>query len=118
MSLTINTKSFDKDIQLQNVVGIRYNGPNHGSSHKEYADLIRVDANSNAAQPKSKTKARLVKTATDGTDPLTDALAELNVQLPVGMDATERTSFIADIVSLFGNSTYMTALIEDLDLDQ
>jgi len=118
MSLTINTKSYPKDIQLQNVIGIRYNGPNHDSSNKEYADLIRIDPNSNSAQPKSKTKARLVKSATDGTDPLSDALAELVVTLPVGMDATERTNFIADCVSLYGNSTIMTALIDTLDLDQ
>jgi len=118
-TITIDTNTFDKDIQLSNVEGIRYNGDAHDADSPEYLDLVRYPIKSGSSNPRNRVKARLVVAAfdDDGTR-LGDALFDGIVNVPVGMTTASRTSFLAKIASLGGNSTLMTALVEKRDVDQ
>jgi len=114
MSLTINTKTYNQGLQLASNNGFNFKGPNHSETSNEYVQLISTPATkSSTSNGKTKSNLRMVRGATDGTDILSyDMIANVQISVPVGVDSSELSNFIADLKDAV-NSATLSALIED-----
>lgn len=112
MSITFNSKTYDNDVPRSPDI-MRYLGAAHSNSVNDYVDLTRT-----APKPtlnyagKGRSRFKLVRTATDGTDSLGDAIADLTFSLPVGMQESEMDAFIADVGAAVV-ATAMEAFFQD-----
>lgn len=97
MSLVFNSKTYINDVPRSPDI-MRYLGPGHSNSANDFMDLGRTAPKPTATYAgKSRVRAKLTRTATDGTAPVGDAIGDLSFSLPVGMQESEMDAFTADL---------------------
>jgi hypothetical protein len=117
MTITVNTKSYDLD-NPKTFDSIRYNGPDHTLTVKDYLDTKRVAAKPTATfAGQGKASCKLTRTLTDGTDIVGDALVEISVSFPVASSATEQQTMITDL-AVWMATTSADSLFKDHDINQ
>lgn len=109
MSLVFNAKTYANDTARTPDL-YRYLGAAHTGSNNDYVEMGRIAAKPTATfAGKARRRLKLVRGATDGTDPLnSDVIADLNVSVPVGMDSTELTTFITDFAAAVSAALFAT----------
>lgn len=113
MALTINAKTYNLDSH-RSADSVRYTGPNHTLSVKDYVDLKRTPPKPTATSAgRGKASYKMTRLLTDGTDPLEDGILEIAVSFPVGAASSEVQSMITD-----SGTWVLTASADDLFEDQ
>lgn len=107
MSLTLSAKTYDNDV-ARGTDSYRYLGPSHTSSFRDMVDLYRTAAPSvDNGTAKSKARAKLSRSATDGTDQLaTDIIFDCNMSIPEGAATAEIDAVIDELVAFMGTSAF------------
>jgi len=109
MSLTIDTVVYTQGLQLASNLGFNFIGANHTGSLPEYMQLIATPAKPTAtSEGKNKSNLRVVSGATNGTDALMDAIANIQVSIPVGMVSSEEDAFIARVQAFAASAAFVS----------
>lgn len=109
MSINFNTKTYTNDVARGADI-YRYLGPDHSANVVETLDLYRTDAPSGVTNgtARSRARAKFTRTATDGTNILlTDAIVDIQVALPDGMDDTEIGALVDDVAAFVATTEFM-----------
>jgi hypothetical protein len=99
MSLTIDSATYENDVPRSSDI-MRYLGPSHTLSTNDFVDLSRT-----APKPttdyagKGRARFKLTRNATDGSESLGDIIADLQISIPVGTQASEATALIDDLAA-------------------
>lgn len=113
MSLVFNSKTYVNDVPRSSDI-MRYHGPAHTLSLNDYVDLGRTAPKPTSTYAgKGRARFKLTRTATDGTDPIGDIIADLAISIPVGCQESEMDGLLADLAAFFA-----TAAAESLFQDQ
>jgi hypothetical protein len=117
MPLTIDTDTYENDVARTPDL-MRYTGPAHTLSVNDYVDLGRTAPKPTADYAgKGRARFKIVRNSTDGTDSLGDAIIDINVSFPVGMQSTEQDAIINDVATWFA-TTSAQDLFKDGDINQ
>lgn len=115
MSLTINTKTYNLDGNLS-PDSARYAGPDQSYSGRDHLDLKRTFPKPTADYGgNARAQAKFVRTMSDGTDPVSEAIIDIRVQVPADSAVAEVTSLVADVASFVGGADFLSQ-ITDLDI--
>lgn len=97
MALTINAKTYSNDVSRSSDI-MRYLGPGHNLSANDFVDLGRTAAKPTADYAgKGRTRFKLTRAATNGTDALGDIIVDLAISIPVGTQESEQDAILADV---------------------
>lgn len=97
MALTINAKTYNQDVSRSPDI-MRYHGPGHNLSANDFVDLGRTAPKPTADYAgKGRTRFKLTRAATNGTDPLGDIIVDLSISIPVGTQESEQDAILADL---------------------
>jgi len=98
MALTVNAKTYNNDTSRSPDI-YRYLGPSHDSDTNDMIDLYRYPPPSGAVgSVKSKSRIKLTRSCTDGTDQLsTDAIVDIVVSVPTGTATAEVAALVDDL---------------------
>jgi len=105
MPLTVNLDTYTNDV-ARTPDSYRYLGPIHSAIVNDFIDLSRT-----AAKPttdyagKGRARLKLTRDATDGTASLGDAICDIQISFPVGMQLSEQTALITDIATYLGTTS-------------
>ena len=117
MSYTINAKSYDLDSQ-RSIDSLRYIGPSHTLSVKDYVDAKRTSPKPTATYAgQGKASFKLTRTLSDGTDPVGDGILEISCSFPVGSSSTEQSTMIDDLAAWLA-TTSADDLLMNHDINQ
>lgn len=117
MSLTINAKAYAFDTQ-RTPDSVRYSGPDHTLSVKDYTDVKRV-----APKPTTtyggtgKASVKMTRTVTDGTDPVGDGIFEISSSFPRDSATAEQQAFLTDLAAWLATAA-ATSVFLDHDINQ
>lgn len=98
MPLTVNAKTYSNDVARSPDI-YRYLGPGHDADSNDMIDLYRYSAPSGAVGTvKSKSRVKLTRAATDGTNQLsTDCIVDLVISVPTGTATAEIAALVDDL---------------------
>jgi hypothetical protein len=117
MSLTLDAKTYVNDVPRTSDI-MRYHGPGHTLSSNDYVDLSRTAAKPTADYAgKGRSRIKLTRAATDGTDPVGDIIIDIAVSIPVGAQSSEQDSAINDAFA-YASSAAALALFKTHDIVQ
>lgn len=117
MGLTVNAKTYNQDVPRSPDI-MRYTGPGHTLSNKDFIDLSRVAPKKTADYAgKGRARAKLTRNATNGTVSLGDAIADFAVSFPVGMQSSEQDAVLNDLAAWFATAA-AKSLFKDHDIAQ
>jgi hypothetical protein len=112
MSITINTLSYDKDVQLS-TDQIRYTGPSNSMSAPDYFDAKRTAPKPTAISAGwAKGEGKLTRALTDGTDPLGNGILRVASSIPVGTDRSEAEAMIDDMAAWMATANAKAVLLD------
>lgn len=100
MTITVNTKAYEKDSSL-NANAVRYAGPNQTFSKTDAIDLKRT-----APKPTkdfagvARAQLKLSRTLATGAESSAIGLADVNFSIPVGASDADIDALIADVAGL------------------
>lgn len=118
MSLTINTKTYERD-NAPTPNSVRYVGPANTFAFEDACLLKRIPPKPTADSAGiAKCQLKLVSSCTDGTDDLADKVyASADFSMPAAISLTELQARVDDFQSAIGAALF-DALVEKLDIDQ
>ena len=117
MTLTVNTLSYEKDTE-RTPDAIRYNGPSHSFSFKDYIDLKRTAPKvTSTSVGKARSQLKLTRSCTDGTDYVADIILEGNSSIPANCQSSEIVSAHTDMAVFYATAAVL-ALIQSGDINQ
>lgn len=117
MSIVLNTKSYDADIAVT-PNQVPYKGPANTLSVKDRMDLYRVEPKSTAVFSgvgRSRVKVVRTLTLTAAKTETGDAIADINLSVPVGASAANIDS-LCDDIGAFTSSAAFKLLVKNLDV--
>lgn len=117
MTITVNAQSYELD-SFRSVNSVRYSGPAHTLSVKDYLDAKRTPATPTATYAgQAKASCKLTRTLTDGTDPVGDGIVEISVSFPVGSAAAQQATMITDMATWAATAS-ADDLLSNQDINQ
>lgn len=117
MALTINAKTYNNDVPRSSDI-MRYTGPGHNLSANDYVDAGRTAPKKTADYAgKGRARFKLTRNATNGTISLGDAILDLSISFPVGMQSTEQDAVINDVAAWLATAS-AKSLFKDQDIVQ
>lgn len=114
MTITANTKDYEYDTHLS-PDRVRYTGTGETLSAKDRVDFGRTRPKATADYPgNARSQVKLVRTGTDGTNPVGDMIADLKFQIPATVQSSEIDTLVADIAAFAAHAVTL-ALAKNLD---
>lgn len=117
MSIVLNTKPYEADIAIS-PNQVPFKGPANTLSVKDRLDLFRVEPKAIATfSGVGRSRAKFVRTLvlTDAKTTTGDAIADINISIPVGASEANIDS-LADDIGAFTSSATFKLLLKKLDI--
>lgn len=117
MAITVNTKVYESDVAVS-PNQVPYVGPANTLSIKDRLDLYRTNPKAtNTFSGVGRSRLKLVRTLplTGAKTPSSDAIADVNISIPVGASSTDIDTLITDVAGLLALA-FAKALAKNLDI--
>jgi len=111
MALTVNAGTYTGDT-ARSPDSYRYLGTANTFSNKDYVDVWRkAPISTSTSDGKGRAFFKLVRTLTDGTDPVDDMILKIEVSVPVGSVTAQQQAVLDDAAAWLATSAADSVLL-------